>query len=132
MAKKPIAKDLATSFGKFAVAALFAFALALPMVANAAADSGLHSFQFSYVIKVDPPTGSHKIHGRVRLPSTDYFQTISQMQLQAPEGIRIHRESQEGESFASFSGDSLRVSGPIEIRVTFHVVRYEQRLDLMA
>jgi hypothetical protein len=129
---KPIAKDLATSFGRFAGLALLGFLLALSMVPGAVADSGSRSFEFSYVVKLDPPAGSHKIHGRIRLPSTDYFQTISQMQLQAPDGIRIHRESQGGDSFASFSGDSSRVSGPIEIRVTFHVVRYEQRPDLAA
>ena len=132
IAKTPLAKTPATSFARFGGAALLGFALALSMVPGAVADSGSRSFEFSYVVKLDPPAGSHKIHGRIRLPSTDYFQTISQMQLQAPDGIRIRRESQAGESFASFSGDSSRVGGPIEIRVTFHVVRYEQRLDLMA
>src|ERR1700721_190229 len=93
-ANEPIAKYLATSFGRFAGVALLGFLISLCIVASAVAESGSRSFEVSYVVKVDPPAGSHKIHGRIRLPSTDYFQTISQMKLQAPDGIRIHRDSQ--------------------------------------
>ena len=91
-------------------------------------DPPSHSFVFSYVVKVTLPPGSHSVRAWIPLPSTNDFQTISQMRLEAPAGIKIHKD---GSHYAYFTGDTSNVQSPFEVRVTFHVVRWERRLDMM-
>jgi hypothetical protein len=89
-----------------------------------------HSFNFSYIITVAPPASSSKERVWVPLPSTDQFQTISELQLKAPSNIRMHKDSRYGNRYAFFTLDPSRVKTPFEIRLTFHVVRYERRVEL--
>jgi len=88
------------------------------------------SFDFSYVVTVTPPGGPSKARVWVPLPSTDQYQTISQLQLKGPSNIRIHKDARYGNRYAFFTVDPLRVTAPFEIRLTFHVVRYDRRAEL--
>jgi hypothetical protein len=87
------------------------------------------SFDFSYVVRVSPPPHAHNVRVWIPLPSTNEFQTISELQLEAPANVRMHNEK-NGNQYAYFTVNSSRAQSPFEIRVTFHVVRYERHLDL--
>lgn len=88
------------------------------------------SFNVSYLINVAPPASTEKERVWVPLPSTDQFQTISQLQLKAPSNIRVHKDSRYDNRYAFFTVDPSRVKAPFEIRLTFHVVRYEHQSQL--
>jgi transglutaminase-like putative cysteine protease len=89
------------------------------------------SFNVSYLINVVPPASSEKERVWVPLPSTDQFQTISQLQLKAPSSIHVHKDSRYGNRYAFFTVDPSRVKAPFGIRLTFHVVRYEHQAELI-
>jgi hypothetical protein len=88
------------------------------------------SFNFSYVVKLDSPGNARRLHVRVPLPDTDQFQTISQLELKAPGKIHVRESSKYGDRYAYFTVSPSRVKVPVEIRLTFHVVRFERRTDL--
>ena len=88
------------------------------------------SFNVSYLINVSPPASGEKERVWVPLPSTDQFQEISQLELKAPSSIRVHKDSRYGNRFAFFTVDPSQVKAPFEIRLTFHVVRYEHQATL--
>jgi hypothetical protein len=99
--------------------------------AQTAADPASRSFDFSYVIRVVPPQTTHTMRVWVPVPSSDQFQTISQMRVTAPARIRIQKDLKYGNRYACFSVDGSRFKTPFEIRLAFHVIRYERRMDLM-
>jgi hypothetical protein len=113
--------------GLFLAAGLAGFGSAIS--AQAATDPASRSFDFSYVINIVPPKSTQKMRVWVPLPSSDQFQTITQMQVKAPAGMRMHKDSKYGDRYAYVSVDPSQIEGPFEIRVAFHVVRYERRLD---
>jgi transglutaminase-like putative cysteine protease len=88
------------------------------------------SFDFSYVVRVSPPPGKHDVRVWIPLPSTDEFQTISEVHLEAPAKVRMRTEMKDGNQFACITVNPSRIPSPFEIRLTFHAVRYERRLDL--
>jgi hypothetical protein len=98
-------------------------------VVNVAPTPVSSAFDFSYVVRVDPPSGSNKIRVWMPLPSTDQFQTISEVQITSPVRVQIHKQRQYNNRYAYFDVDSARVRTGFEVRVAFHVVRYERRLD---
>jgi len=126
-ARIPLGLFVALAFGGLNVAAL----------AQAGSDSSAtaskpvsRSFNFSYVVKLDPPRNARRVHVRVPLPDTDQFQTISQLELRAPENINVRKDSKYGDRYAYFTVNPSRVKVPFDIRLTFHVVRFERRTDL--
>jgi transglutaminase-like putative cysteine protease len=88
------------------------------------------SFDFSYVVRVTPSPSTHNVRVWVPVPSSDEFQTISQVRLEAPVKVQMRKEVKYGDHYAYFTVHSSRTQSPFEIRLTFHVVRYERRLDL--
>jgi hypothetical protein len=95
-----------------------------------AVDPPSRSFVFSYVVKVKLPASSHKMRAWIPLPITDGFQTISQLQLQVPNGVHIQKDAESGARYAYFTADPSRIKSPFEVRLTFQVVRYERRVNL--
>lgn len=87
------------------------------------------AFDFSYIVRVTPPSGSNKIRVWMPLPSTDQFQTISELQITSPVRVQIHKLRRYKNQYAYFDVDSARVRIGFEVRVAFHVVRYERWLD---
>jgi hypothetical protein len=100
-----------------------------PVVSTPASFAG---FDFSYVVRVLPPGGSRNVRVWIPLPSSGPYQTISQMQVKSPVRSQMHKERKYGNRYAYFDVDSTRVRAGFEIRVAFHVVRYERRLNLAA
>lgn len=90
------------------------------------------SFDFSYVVRVEPPPGSRKVRVWIPLPSSDPYQTISEMQLKGPMRVQVRKEPRYGDRYAYFDVDSARVKTGFEVRVAFHVVRYECRSNLVS
>jgi hypothetical protein len=87
------------------------------------------SFNFSYVVRVTPPAGTHNVRVAIPLPSSDEFQEISEVEIEASVKVRVHNDK-GGAQFAYFTMDSSRTQSPFQVRVTFHVERYERRIDL--
>jgi hypothetical protein len=113
----------ALAFGNLHVAAAFA-------QAGRASKHVSRSFTFSYVVKLDPPGDARRVRVWVPLPNTDEFQTISQLELKAPRTVHVREDSKYGDRYAYFTVNPSRLKKPFEIRLTFHVVRYERRMDL--
>jgi transglutaminase-like putative cysteine protease len=86
------------------------------------------SFDFSYVVRVAPSSSAHNVEVSIPLPSTDDYQTISHLEIEAPVKARMRKEK-DGDQSAYLSVDASNTRAPIEIRVSFHVVRYEHRID---
>jgi len=114
---------IALAFGSLDAAAAFA-------QAGGASKPVSRSFNFSYVVKLDPPGDARSVHVWVPLPNTDEFQTVSQLELKAPRTVHVREDSKYGDRYAYFTVNPSRLKKPFEIRLTFHVVRYERRIDL--
>jgi transglutaminase-like putative cysteine protease len=89
------------------------------------------SFGFSYVVRVSPPASTHSVHVTIPLPSSDDDQTISELQLAAPVKVRV-RKGKDGDQYAEVDVESSPTPSSFEVRVSFHVLRYERRFDLAA
>jgi hypothetical protein len=87
-------------------------------------------FEFSYVVRVNPPLGSRHVRVWIPLPSTDTFQTISELKISSPAGVKIRKEHTYDDRYAYFEVDSKQVPAGFDIRLTFHVIRYERHPDL--
>ena len=55
--------------------------------------------------------------------------TISELQLAAPVKVRL-RKDKDGNQYAEVVVDSSRTPSSFEVRVSFHVLRYERRFDM--
>ncbi len=88
------------------------------------------SFDLSYVVQVKPPAGSRQVRVWIPLPSSDQYQTISQLQLRGPVKVKMRRDPKYGDRYAYFDVDSSQVKPGFEMRLAFHVVRYERRSAL--
>jgi transglutaminase-like putative cysteine protease len=97
---------------------------------SAAVTPSWSDYDFSYIVRVPMPSGTHNVRVWIPVPSTDQFQTVSQLQFSAPVKVRVHRDGKYGDRLAYFDLDPSSVEAPLEIRVTFHVLRYERRSDL--
>ncbi len=64
------------------------------------------------------------------LPSSDQYQTISQLDLTGPVKVQLHKEARYGDHYGYFDVDSSKVQTGFSIRLAFHVVRYERRSNL--
>ena len=107
-------------------------ALAQNTTVPAIGASSWSSFDASYVVRVTPPPNAHKVRARIPLPSSDQFQTISQLQLKAPAAVVIRKESKVGDRYAYLTVDTSRIQGHFEVRVMFRVYRSERRPNLTA
>jgi transglutaminase-like putative cysteine protease len=87
-------------------------------------------YDFSYIVRVPIPSGTHRVRVWVPVPSTDPFQTVSLLEFKAPVKVQVHREGKNGDRLAYFDLDPSNVESPLEIRVTFHVLRFERRSNL--
>jgi transglutaminase-like putative cysteine protease len=114
--------------------AVATFSMALSSRATpqtAIASNGLsRSFDLSYVVRVTPSPGTRNVRVWVPLPSSDELQTISQVRIDAPVKVKMRKEARYGDRYAYLVINSAHSASPFEIRLTFHVVRFERRLDL--
>jgi len=97
---------------------------------SAAVTPSWSDYDFSYIVRVAMPSGTHNVRAWIPVPSTDQFQTVSQLEFNAPVKVHVHRGGKYGDRLAYFDLDPSSVEAPLEIRLTFHVLRYERRSDL--
>jgi len=94
-----------------------------------ASEPSFVSFDFSYVVHVVPPADSRKVRVWVPLPSSDSFQTISELELNAPVKVQVRKEPKYRDRYGYLDVDSDRVKDGFSIRLAFHVTRYERRVN---
>lgn len=87
------------------------------------------SFDFLYRITLSPPAGSKEMRVWIPLPSSGPFQTISQLTLKTPRPFHIYSDPRYGNRYAYFAATS-KMESPAEIQLTFHAVRFEDRVSL--
>jgi transglutaminase-like putative cysteine protease len=93
------------------------------------ANRGWSEFALSYVVRVAPAPGAHNVRVSIPLPSSDDYQTISELQIEAPAKVRTLKDK-DGDEVAFLTVDSSRRQAPFEVRVMFNVIRYEHRIDM--
>lgn len=93
--------------------------------------SQARSFQFTSVTRVPAmPQGSHQLKIWVPLPYEEHSQLVSNLQVLTPASYKIDREREYGDRYAYVKVDSDDARGAFDIRVTFHVQRFEHRVSL--
>jgi len=89
------------------------------------------SFQFTSVTHVSAlPAGSRQLKIWVPLPYEERSQLISNLQVLTPRSYKIEREKEYGNRYAYLKVDPDDARDPFDIRVTFHVQRFEHRVSL--
>lgn len=84
--------------------------------------SRYRSFVFSQVVRVLP--SSNRLELRIPLPSTDIYQTISELRIDAPGKVRLRDNKKTGESYEEVVLEPSHAEAPRDVRLTFRVVRY--------
>jgi transglutaminase-like putative cysteine protease len=114
--------------------AVSTFSMALSTAAtpqtSVASNGSSRSFDLSYVVRVTPSAGTRNVRVWVPLPASDEFQTISQVRIDAPVKVQMRKEARYGDHYAYLIVNSSHIASPFEIRLCFHVMRFERRLDL--
>jgi len=88
------------------------------------------SFDFLYRIRLSPPAGSKEMRVWIPLPSSGPFQTISQLEQKTPRPFHIYSDPRYGNRYAYFSATASKMKSPPAIQLTFHAVRFEDRVSL--
>jgi transglutaminase-like putative cysteine protease len=87
------------------------------------------SFQFTYVTHVPAlPSGVRQLKIWVPLPYEEHSQLISNLQVLTPVSYKIEHEKEYGDRYAYVVVNADDASAPFDIRVTFHVQRFENRV----
>jgi transglutaminase-like putative cysteine protease len=93
--------------------------------------SAARSFQFTSVTHVPAlPPGARQLKIWVPLPYEEHSQLISNLQVLTPVSYKIEHEKEYGDRFAYLVENADDARGPLDIRVTFHVQRFEHRVSL--
>jgi transglutaminase-like putative cysteine protease len=88
------------------------------------------SFDFSYVVKFTPPSGSRAVKLWVPVPHSDEFQTISNLKLDLPTGYKLSKDLKYGDQYAYVALTGAQASAPVNIAINFRATRLERRVDL--
>ncbi|HYL09741.1 MAG TPA: hypothetical protein VEU31_03305, partial [Candidatus Acidoferrales bacterium] len=95
--------------------------------------AGVPTRQFEFTYKVTVPAlaaGSAPLHLWIPLPSSDAFQTISDLKMESPIAHKIQSEAEYGNHFAYFVVPPQRAAAPFDITMHFQVTRREHRVAL--
>jgi hypothetical protein len=83
------------------------------------------AFHFTYTATIPAiPEGARNVAIWIPYPADDAHQRISNVKLVGPARAKIAKDRETGNSYASFAVDAAR-SGPLEVSLTFDVVRTE-------
>ncbi|MFY9804985.1 MAG: transglutaminase domain-containing protein [Candidatus Acidiferrales bacterium] len=89
------------------------------------------SFEFTSVVHVPAlPGGSSELRMWIPLPYLEQYQTISDLTITSPVAYRIDREKEYGNRYAYIAVSAAKAKAPFDIRVSFHVQRFEHRVSL--
>jgi transglutaminase-like putative cysteine protease len=110
-----------------------AFVWRMPVAASTSSVGTIpsRSFLFSFVIHVPAlPAGDHQLRLWVPLPYEERYQGISKLKIESPVSYHIYRESEYGNRYAYLLVDAAHARTPFDIRVSFHVQRFEHRVSM--
>jgi transglutaminase-like putative cysteine protease len=115
---------------------LFAGLLSLGLVSRPlhsadAPDSPSRSFEFNSIVHVPAmPAGSKELRLWIPLPYEETYQSISDLKIESPFSYHIEHEKQYGNRYAYIVVSAAKAQAPFDIRVSFHVQRFEHRVSL--
>jgi transglutaminase-like putative cysteine protease len=97
------------------------------------ADAPARRFEFTYQVHVPAiPDSRAPLHIWIPLPSTDAWQTITDLKIESPVAYQIKKENQFGNRMAYSDVKPHRAQSAFDITVRFAAVRREHRVDLVA
>lgn len=117
-------------------AILFAGLLSLGLVSRPARsadalDSPSRSFEFSSIVHVPAmPAGNKELRLWIPLPYEETYQSVSNLKIESPVAYHIDHEKQYGNRYAYLVVNAAKNKEPFDIRVSFHVQRFEHRVSL--
>jgi transglutaminase-like putative cysteine protease len=95
------------------------------------ADASVRRFDFTYQVHVpDLPASASPLRIWIPVPSTDSWQTISNLSIESPVAHRMEKENQFGNHMAYFDVKLDRAQPAFDITMHFTAVRREHRVDL--
>ncbi|MGA8674248.1 MAG: hypothetical protein WB621_03520, partial [Candidatus Acidiferrales bacterium] len=96
-----------------------------------ALDSPSRSFEFSSIVHVPAiPVGSKELRLWIPLPYEETYQSVSDLKIESPFSYHIEREKQYGNRYAYIVVSAAKAQAPFDIRVSFHIQRFEHRVSL--
>ncbi|MGH9738117.1 MAG: transglutaminase-like domain-containing protein [Candidatus Acidiferrales bacterium] len=114
-------------------AAALLMAVSLPSSSLAAPAVATRSLEMTTITHVPAmPAGSHELRIWIPLPytGTDAFQKVSQLKVESPIPYHIDREPVFGDRYAYVVVKPSQAEKPFDIRISFHVERFEHRVSL--
>jgi transglutaminase-like putative cysteine protease len=89
------------------------------------------TFEFASIIHVPAmPAGSKELRLWIPLPYEETYQSIGDLKIESPLSYRIEHEKQYGNRYAYMVVSAAKATAPFDIRVSFHVRRFEHRVSL--
>ncbi|MDE3110384.1 MAG: transglutaminase domain-containing protein [Acidobacteriota bacterium] len=126
MRRSTVTTALVSAAAMFLVVSLASFTPAVPAVPT-------RSLEMTTVTHVPAmPAGAHQLRVWIPLPytGTDAYQKVSQLKVQSPVPYRVEREPVFGNRYAYVVVTPPQARKPFDIRISFHVERFEHRVSL--
>lgn len=115
-------------FGALSAEAISRTAAGPPPAAGATAS---RSLEFSYIVHVPAlPEGSRELRLWMPMPYQDLYQSISRIRIESPVPYAVRRDTQYSDRYAYLAIPAARAKAAFDIRVSFHVQRFEHRVAL--
>lgn len=103
----------------------------LSVTAHDEAASPSRAFEFTCMTRVPkPPADAKMLRLWIPLPQSDAYQTIRRMRIASPVRYSRQREAEYGNQYLYAEIPAAQVTKPLEIRLSFEVVRREHRVAL--
>ena len=110
------------------IATISAAAPALPAPDETVTAS--RNFVFTCITHVPAiPAGSRELRIWLPLPFEDRAQGIAQLKIESPARYKIQRDREYGDRFAYIVIDATAALKPLDIKISFHVERFEHRVS---
>lgn len=126
MRRSTVATALVSAAALVMAVSFASFSLAAPAVPT-------RSLEMTTVTHVPAmPAGSHELRIWIPLPYTgpDAYQKVSQLKVESPVPYHIDHEPVNGDRYAYVVVKPSQAEKPFDIRISFHVERFEHRVSL--
>lgn len=126
MRRSTVTTALVSAAALLVAVSLASSSLAAPAVAT-------RSLEMTTVTHVPAmPAGSHQLRIWIPLPytGTDAYQKVSQLKIESPVPYHVDREPVFGDRYAYLAVKPSQAEKPFDIRISFHVERFEHRVSL--
>jgi transglutaminase-like putative cysteine protease len=130
MRRSTVTTALVSAAAMLLAVSFASFTLAAPAVPASVPTRSLEMSTITHVPAM--PKGSHELRIWIPLPYTgpDAYQKVSGLKVESPVPYRIEREPVFGDRYAYVVLKSSQAEKPIDIRISFHVERFEHRVSL--